>query len=162
MDFMTIDTLLGKRLYLLLIIELESRKIVKWSLTENPSRVLVRQQIIDFTYDNDEPKTLIFDNTPQFTSIDYSWYDIEGVNISTAAPNMNSHVERLVGTIRREALDHFLLFSEKQIKKIVSEFVCYYNNQRMHQGIDKIPDAEIEKCSGNIRKLPVLSDLHHH
>jgi len=56
---------------------------------------------------------------------------------------MNSFVERVNGTIRREALDHFLLFSEKQVRQIIKKCVVYYNTQRTHQGIDKIPDAEI-------------------
>lgn len=94
MDFMTIDTLFGKRLYLLIILELKSRKIIKWNLTEYPSREFVRQQIFDITYDDEETKTLIYDNAPQFTSIDYSDYEITGVNISLSSPNMNSIVER--------------------------------------------------------------------
>ncbi len=52
---MTIDTLFGKRLYLLITLELKTRKIVHWKLTENPSREFVRQQIIDFTYENSKP-----------------------------------------------------------------------------------------------------------
>lgn len=162
MDFMTVDTLFGKRLYLLIILELKSRKVAYWKLTENPSREFIRQQLIDFTYDNDSPKTLIYDNAPQFTSIDYSDYGITGVNISFASPNMNTYVERLNGTVRREALDHFLLFSEKQIKNIVSEFVEYYNTKRMHQGINKIPDAETQENLGVIKKMKILSGLHHH
>jgi hypothetical protein len=73
-------------------------------------------------------------------------------------PGMNAFVERLNGTIRREALDHFLLFSEKQIRKIVQSYVNYYNfvvlvrlifgidqnnHQRPHQGIGRIPSGEI-------------------
>ncbi len=162
MDFMTIDTLLGKRFYLLIILKLKTRKITKWRLTEYPSREFVRQQIVDFTYDDTEPKTLIYDNAQQFTSIDYADYGITGVNISLASPNMNSFVERLNGTIRREVLDHFLLFSEKQVQHIISEYVEYYNTKRMHQGINKIPDAEIHDHSGTIKKMKILSGLHHH
>jgi len=163
MDFMTIDTLFGKRIYLLLIIELKTRKIVRFDMTENPCREFVKQRIELFSDELEgQKKTLIYDNAAQFTSIDYSLYEIEGVNISPFAPNMNAYVERLVGTIRRETLDHFLLFSEKQVRKILTEFVKYYNTQRMHQGIGNIPDVEIEECNGNIRKLPVLSGLHHH
>ncbi len=163
MDFMTVDTLFGKRFYLLLILELKTRKIIRYDLTENPCREFVKQRIELFSEEYEgRKKTLIFDNASQFTSIDYNWYDIKGINICTAAPNMNAYVERLVGTIRREALDHFFLFNEKQVRKIVSEFALYYNNQRMHQGINKIPNAEIEECTGNIKKLPILSGLHHH
>ena len=116
----------------------------------------------DFTYENSEPMTLIYDNAIQFTSIDYSDYGIAGVNTSLAAPNMNTYIERLNGTVRREALDHFLMISRKQIKNIVSEFIEYYNTQRMHQGINKIPDAEINDTPGTIKKMQVLSGLHHH
>ena len=52
--------------------ELKSRKIVTWCPTENPNREFGRQQIIDLAYDNDDSKTLIFDNALQFTSFDYS------------------------------------------------------------------------------------------
>ena len=90
MDFMTIDTLPGKRFYLLIILELKSRRIVQWNLTEIPCRELVKQSITLFSEDYPEKKTLLYDNAPQFTSIDYSWYEIKGVNISPSAPNMNA------------------------------------------------------------------------
>ena len=75
---------------------------------------------------------------------------------------MNAYVERVNGTIRREALDHFLLFSEKQIRKIVQSYVNYYNHQRPHQGIGRIPNGEIESTTGIIKKERILSGLHHH
>nr|MDA3811466.1 integrase core domain-containing protein [Spirochaetaceae bacterium] len=111
-----------------------------------------------------------------FMTIDYSWYGIKGVNICIAAPKagrkqafcsplqpgMNAYVERLNGTIRREALDHFLLFSEKQVRKIIKEYVEYYNYLRPHQGIDRIPAAKIESNTGIIKKERILGGLHHH
>ncbi len=100
MDFMTIDTLFGKRLYLLIILELKTRTIVRFDKTENPCREFVKQRIELFSekYEG-QKKTLIYDNAAQFTSINYSWYDIKGVNICTSAPNMNAFVERLNGSI---------------------------------------------------------------
>ena len=128
MDFMTIDTLFGKRFYLLIILELKSRRIVRCHLTENPCREFVKQRIELFSEEFPDKKTLIYDNAPQFKSIDYSWFGIKGVNICTSAPNMNAFTERVVGSIRREALDHFLLLSERQVLKIVKEYVDYYNH----------------------------------
>ena len=163
MDFMTVDTLFGKRFYLLLFMELKTRRIIRFDMTENPCREFVKQRI-DLVSEEFEgqDKILIHDNAAQFSSIDYSWFDIKGVNTSPYSPNMNAFVERLNGTIRREALNHFLLFSEKQVRKIISEFIAYYNNKRIHQGVNKIPNAEIQVNSRNIRTLPVLSGLHHH
>ena len=75
---------------------------------------------------------------------------------------MNAFIERAIGSIRREALDHFLLISEKQVRKIVQEYVDYYNHFRPHQGIDRIPDGENGFCFGTVRKKQVLDGLHHH
>ncbi|MBI9103931.1 MAG: transposase [Spirochaetales bacterium] len=161
MDFMTIDTLFGKRFYLLIILELKSRKIIRFDLTENPCREFVKQRIELFSEEYTDEKTLIYDNAAQFTSIDYSWYGIKGVNISPFAPNMNAFVERLNGSIRREALDYFLLFSEKQIRKVIKSYVDYYNEHRPHQGLGKIPTGNQLSSFGEIRKEPVLGGLHH-
>ncbi|MDA3822410.1 MAG: integrase core domain-containing protein [Bacteroidales bacterium] len=162
MDFMTIDTLFGKRFYLLVILELKSRRIVKFDLPEYPTREFVRQRIINFSYDYPDVKYLVHDNAAQFTTIDFSQYGITGINTSPNAPNMNAFVERVIGTIRREALDHFLLFTEKQVRKIIREFVHYYNNFRLHQGINKIPNGDIPVGRGSLRKESILSGMHHH
>jgi transposase InsO family protein len=161
MDFMTIGTLFDKRFYLLIILELRSRRIIRFDLTENPCREFVKQRIILFSEDIPGKKILIHDNAAQFTSIDYRWFDIKGINISPYAPNMNAFVERLNGSIRRESQDHFLLISEKQIRKILKSYADYYNNQRPHQGVGKIPTGNQLSGFGKIRKESVLGGLHH-
>jgi putative transposase len=161
MDFMTIDTLFGKRFYLLIILELKSRKIIRYDLTENPCREFVKQRIKLFSEVIPGKKIIIYDNAPQFTSNYYSWYDIKGVNICSYAPNMNAFVERLNGSIRKEALDNFLLFSEKQIRKIVKEYVDYYNYLRPHQTTGGIPEGKLPQSSGIIRRDKILGGLYH-
>jgi transposase InsO family protein len=74
---------------------------------------------------------------------------------------MNAYVERLNGTIRREALDHFLLFSEKQIRKIIKEYVNYYNHHRPHQGTGRIPEGVVTSTTGIIKTESILGGLHH-
>jgi transposase InsO family protein len=161
MDFMTIDTIFGKRFYLLIFLKLSTREIKHWDLTEHPSKEFVRQRIIDIQDRDPERKNLIHDNAPQFTTIDYQSYGINGVDTSVAAPNMNAFTERVIGTIRREALDHFLLFSERQIRNVVSEYIGYYNRYRPHQGVGCIPTGGKSAGEGKIVKLPILSGLHH-
>ena len=161
MDFMTIDTLFGKRFYLLIILELKTRKIIRYDLTENPCREFVKQRVELFSNDFPHKKTLIYDNAAQFISMDYSWFDIKGINICSYAPNMNVFVERLNGSIRREALDNFFLFSEKQIRKIIKTYVHYYNQKRPHPRLGRIPDSNHVPGVGKIKKEPVLGGLHH-
>ncbi len=73
---------------------------------------------------------------------------------------MNAFVERIIGTIRREALDHFLLFSENQIRNINKKYVDYHDYHRPHQGIGRIPDEISERGTGQIKKKEILSGLH--
>ena len=121
----------------------------------------MKQRITLFSEENPEKKTLFYDNAPQFTSIDYSWYNLRGINISLSASNMNAFTERVIGSIRREALDHFLLISEKQVRNTVREYVDYYNHHRPHQRIGKIHDGGKMLSSGNICKDQILGGLHH-
>jgi putative transposase len=76
---------------------------VKWDITEFPTREFVRQRIIDFSYEYSDKKNLVHDNAAQFTTIDFSQYDINSHNTAPASPNMNAYTERVIGTIRREA-----------------------------------------------------------
>lgn len=79
-DLLTIDTLFGKRFYLLIILELKTRKTIRYDLTENPCREFVKQRIELFSEKFKEKKiTLIFDNASQLTSIDYSSFGTKGV-----------------------------------------------------------------------------------
>ena len=77
-------------------------------------------------------------------------------------PGTAVYVERLIGSVRREALDHFLLFSQKQVTRIISEYVNYYNTLRPHQGIHRIPECENIPTVCKIQKKSILWDLHHH
>ena len=80
-------------------------------------------------------------------------------------PNANANCERLLGTIRREVLDHFLIFNERHLKVVLQEFVSYYNLCRPHQGIGQATPIKAEpptNPSGKIVAFPVLGGLYHH
>ena len=78
-------------------------------------------------------------------------------------PNMNAIAERFVGSARRDALDYFLLFNEKQIRNILKNYIFYYNNLRPHQGIDQqVPKGYLAQKKRDIRSKPILEGLHHH
>ena len=102
------------------------------------------------------------DNTPQF-NLNYLDYGINGIKTSVSAPNMNALAERFIGSVRREALNYFLLLSEKQIMRILHEYVDYYNSKRPHQGINQhVPIGYKPTVHGKVLKLPVLGGLCNH
>ena len=79
------------------------------------------------------------------------------------APNMNCYAERFVKSVRREALDNFIIFSQKQLEKILKEYIDYYNRLRPHQGIgQEVPAGYSAQLEGDVVAFPVLSGLHHY
>jgi hypothetical protein len=97
-------------------------------------------------------------------NIEYLAYNLVSVRTGVEAPNMNSIMERFFESLRREALDNFLLIGRGQIERILEEYIAFYNSQRPHQGIQQqIPKpGEPEKTGGAVRKRAVLGGLHHH
>jgi len=77
--------------------------------------------------------------------------------------NMNAIAERFVGSVRQEVLDFYILINEKQIQRILDEYISYYNSRRPHQGLDqRIPMKYKPRLYGKVQKLPILGGLHHH
>jgi transposase InsO family protein len=162
MDFFTIDTILNQRLYVYFILYHKTREIVQFAITTNPTREFVRQQLIEFEQKLDHIVYMIHDHATQF-NLDYIAYGIKGIKTSIKAPNMNALAERFIGSVRREALDYYLLISEKQIKGILDEYINYYNSKRPHQGINqKVPRRYEPQLYRKVQKLPILGGLHHH
>jgi len=164
MDFFTLDTILGKCFYIFFIIHLQTRQIVRYAVTTNPTRQFVRQQLIEFIWNFEGKRIyLIHDSSGEFCNINYDDFGIEGIKISVNAPNMNAFAERFIGSVRREAFDWFILFNEAQIRNILAEYIGYYNEKRPHQGIaQKVPKGYTPQKQGKVITHPILSGLHHH
>lgn len=157
-DFLTVDLFGFKRLYVFFILQISSRKIVHFNITTNPNISFIRHQISHFEelYPN---SYLIHDNSGELKYFPYNDYEIKSCPTSPYAPNMNAYAERFIKSIRNECLDWFIIFKEKQLRKIIKEYVHYYNNFRPHQGIKGIPNNKSsppKKQSNKIVKKPVL------
>jgi hypothetical protein len=163
MDYFTIDTIRNQRFHVHFVLAHKTREIIQFAITENPTREFVKQQMIEFSEAVKRFVRIIHDNDVTF-NIDFTSFNIESLRTAIASPNMNAIAERFIGSIRREALDHFILLNKKQIHGIIAEYVHYYNNQRPHQGLKQnIPKSKTPcQSDGDIRKVPVLSGIHHH
>ena len=82
--------------------------------------------------------------------------------ISPGSPWQNGHVERLIGTIRRECLDHVLIIGTSHLRQVLASYAAYYNKARTHLSLQKdVPLRRAVQRCGRIVAIPVLSGLHH-
>ena len=83
--------------------------------------------------------------------------------IAPGSPWQNGFAERLIGSIRRECVDHFVIFGESHLRRILRAYARYYNDIRTHRSLDKdAPLARSVQRTGNISSYPILAGLHHH
>jgi transposase InsO family protein len=128
--------------------EHESRKIVHTAVTTNPTDEWTAQQLKEATPWDKRPKYLIRDNDSKFgkkfsTVAESS--GIEELRTPFQAPKANALCERLIGSLRRECLDHFLIINEFQLQKIVTQYADYSNQHRAHQGIEQRIPAQFHQ-----------------
>ncbi len=92
--------------------------------------------------------------------MNYIDYGIRGVKTSVKSPNMNSVAERWIASVRNEILDHFIIFSQNQLRNILKEYVEYFNKIRPYQGIEqRIPKGYKVRKEGKIKSRSILFGL---
>ncbi|OVE78910.1 hypothetical protein BVY01_04070 [bacterium I07] len=161
MDFFTIDTVLNRRYYVFFIIRHQTREIIQFGITLHPVKEFVRQQMIEFSEDLKSRIYLIHDRTGEF-GLRFEDYGICGIKTSVQAPNMNAIAERFIGSVRREILDYFIIFSRFQLYHLLKTYIEYYNRRRPHQGIgQRIPKGFRIRTFGRIKSRPTLFGLNH-
>ena len=139
MDFFVVPSIRFKLLYVLIIINHQTRKLEHIGVSSNPDTSWLKQQIREATPYDYKPEYLIHDNDSVFVSEDFQNFlkstKIKSKRISYRSPWQNGIAERAVGIIRRELTDHIIPIDEKHLYRLLKEFQDYYNNYRTHQGI---------------------------
>lgn len=141
-DFFHVDTVGGRRFYALFVIEIDRRVVHLLGITTNPNGVWVTQMARNLVFELTEAKRtirfLIRDRDTKFTAAFDEVLRTEGIETirtPVRAPRANAYAERWVGTVRRECLDHLLIFSQHQRKRTLRTYVEHYNVARPHRGI---------------------------
>jgi transposase InsO family protein len=139
-----------------------------FNVTSHPTDLWVCQQLRDAFPFNVSYKYLIFDRDSKFGEQAFNavtMIGLEPVRISFRSPWQNGVAERWVGSCRRDLLDHIVPLNEPHLKRLLSEYVAYYHNDRTHLGLDK--DTPLERPIANanqdcvILSLPRVGGLHH-
>ena len=167
-DFVQVHDLFFRPLFAFVITELGSRRIIHVSATRSPSDEWVAQQLREATPFGQAPAYLIRDNDaqygPHFDAVAVGTR-IQVVRTPIKAPRANAICERLLGSVRRECLDHILILGEAHLRRVLKEYARYFNQARPHQGIgQQLPEAEPDRSGGDhgrVMAFPVLGGLHH-
>ena len=136
-DFFTVVTATFRTLYVLVMMEVGSRKIIHYNVTAHPTAEWTAQQFREAFTPECDYKYLIHDHGSAFTEEVDEVAKAVGIEIKKTpvrAPQANAYCERLIGTIRRECLDFLIPFGERHLKMILNEWVTYYNQWRPHRG----------------------------
>jgi transposase InsO family protein len=145
-----VDTVLLKRMYVLVFIEHGTRRMHLGGVTAHPTGDWAVQQARNLALTLGERfediRFLVRDRGSNFTASFDAVFQAAGTRIvltAVQAPRMNAICERLVGTLRRELLDHMLILGERHLRSVLAEYEVHYNMARPHQGIaQRVPDGE--------------------
>jgi transposase InsO family protein len=176
-DFLPMYDLFFRPLFIFFIMEVGSRRVVHFRVTRHPTDEWVAQQLRDATPYGEVPRFLIRDNDSKFGVSFNRVAKVSGIEVLRTpykAPKANAFCERFLGSVRRECLNHILIFGERHLYRVVKEYVEYYNLARPHQGIGQAipqgvrtpmheaPSAGGAEGSGTrVINFPVLGGLHH-
>ena len=164
-DFFTVDTVSLKQLYVLFVIELSTREVHILGVTDHPTGAFVTQVALNLVGDLVDRarsiKFLIRDRDTKFTSSFDEVFHSGGIRViktPVRSPRANAYADRWVRTVRTECLDRMLILGHRHLERVLREYVCHYNYQRPHRGIELgVPASN----SGIIIAPPTLN-VHRH
>jgi putative transposase len=164
-DFLLVPTMTFKLLYVLVFLSHDRRRIIHFNVTANPTTHWCAQQLRNAFCDHDPPRFLLRDRDAKIGEMFTETLTALGIDpLLTAyrSPWQNGYAERLLGSFRRECLDHVIVLNETHLQGVLQSYIRYYNTQRAHLGINKdSPEPREVQADGEIQNAPVLGGLHH-
>ncbi len=173
-DFLHVDTVLLRRLYVLIFIEHGTRRLHIAGVTANPTGLWVAQQARNLAMDlgvrMDTLRFVIRDRDSKYTLAFDGVFDAEGIEVIKTpprAPRANAICERVIGTLRRELLDRILILGPGHLRKVLAEYTLHYNGHRPHQSLEQrspdddpaVPAPLIDLAGRRIKRRPILGGL---
>jgi transposase InsO family protein len=165
-DFFVVPTITFRLLFVLVILAHDRRRIVHVAVTDHPTAAWTAQQLRNVCSENEPPRYLLHDRDSVFTDVATT---IRGMNIQTVrtaprSPWQNAYAERVIGSIRRECLDHVIVMNAAGLRRVLTEYVAHYLRSRTHLALGK--DTPITRpirppSAGRIVAVPEVGGLHH-
>jgi transposase InsO family protein len=165
MDLFVVPTIGFDLLYAFVIVRLDRRQLVWINVTQNPTAEWIARQLTEAFPWNEAPRYLIRDRDRIYGEVAMRRIRAMGIRdkpIAPASPWQNSFAERLIGSIRRECVDHIVVWGEGHLRQILRAYARYYNNIRTHRSLDKdAPAFRSVQRVGTITSYAILGGLHH-
>ena len=166
-NFLVVPTVRFEVLYVFLILSFHRRRIIHFGVTQRPSAAWAAQQVVEAFPWETAPKYMLRDRDKVYGD----WFrrrvknmGVEEVLTAPHSPWQNPYSERLNGSVRRECLDHIIVFSENHLRRIIGGYVRYYNGFRTHLslGMDSPATRTVQTPDqGKVISLPQVGGLHH-
>jgi len=167
-DFFIVPTVRNRVLFVFLVLAHERRRILHFNITTNPTAEWTAQQIVEAFPWDEAPRYLLRDHDGiygEHFQRRVRNMGIEQVVTAPRSPWQNPYVERLIGSIRRECLDHVIVMNERHLRRILTGYFSYYHKWRVHQSLEMdCPERRDVHAldRGRVVEIGHLGGLHHH
>ena len=163
-DFFTVPTFTFKILFVFIVLAHRRREVLHFNVTEHPTAEWISQQLVEAFADRDVAKYLIRDRDGVYgraVEERLAALNIQQVLTAPASPWQNAYAERLIGTIRRECLNHVIVFNRYHLKRILTSYFSYYTRSRTDLALEKYcPQSRAVQIDGKITRIPQVGGLH--
>jgi len=164
-DFFTVPTIAMKVLFVFIVLEHRRRQVLHFNVTEHPTAAWTSQQIVEAFGEHETPRYLLRDRDGVYGNdvrLRIASLHIEEVLTAPQSPWQNPYAERLIGSIRRDCLNHFVILNARHLRRTLGSYFDYYHGSRTHLGLDKqCPFPRAVSSIGKIVEIPQLGGLHH-
>jgi transposase InsO family protein len=167
LDFFTVPTATFKVLFVLVILSHDRRRILHFNVTAHPTATWTGQQLLEACGFDEMPRYLVRDRDAIYGEKfrrQAAALRIEETPIAPRSPWQNPYAERVIGSIRRECLDHLIVLGERHLRRVLSSYTDYYNGTRTHLSLDKdAPEGRPThpRKQGRVTERKRVGGLHH-
>ena len=167
MDFFTVPTLTGRGLFVFVLLAHQRRRVLHLAITDHPTAAWTAQQIIETFPDDTAPRWLVRDRDAIYNDVFRRRVAGMGITEVVSAPSspwQNPYAERLIGSLRRECLDHVIILNQRHLRRVLARYVSYYHGTRTHLSLEK--DAPTSRrvhapTEGRVVAFAEVGGLHH-
>jgi transposase InsO family protein len=163
-DFFTVPTVRLRVLFVFLVLEHQRRKVLHFGVTEHPTAGWVGQQMVEAFAEREAPRYLIRDRDAAYGNEFRRRVQALGMTEVITAPRsswQNAFAERLIGSIRRDCLDHVVVLNQRHLRKMLKSYLTYYHRSRTHLALAKdAPEPRAIMKQGAIIAIPQVGGLH--